>query len=104
MIDYVEIFWKDEVIAWAIWDRNPFQLWIMNKRGFLYFNEDTTKEELIKFLKSRVFPNHHDKKTRKALKELGLEEYNYIEILKKTQGKLPNNPLDYLSVRICEKD
>ena len=54
--------------------------------GFKDLNRIYESEKLFTVFSSRIFPkNRHD--IDKRLKELGINEYNEIEILKKTNGK-----------------
>lgn len=76
---------------------------IDNSKSFVDTNEKTFKiilnnanlNDIQKFLKSRVFPKRKDCKD--TLNKLGLYEYDVLEIIKKTNGRLLK---DNISVEI----
>lgn len=61
-------------------------------------NENPTFQDYERFLESRCFPRSRDH-VKWLLNDLGLDTYNPLEIIKKTQGRMAE---DFMWIRFAE--
>ena len=98
LTDYsFEVFWKNELSArvTARKGRVHVSRFIIHPIRQLFWSDSITRNQLNEALKLRCFdPNRSDAQDK--LKALGLQEYNPLEIVKRTHGVSYN---DYIWIR-----
>lgn len=96
-IKKISIFHKDRLVTRVIFKQSIPHIEHVDMMGKLILAENATIEDIEDFLSSRVFPNRNDESTKDELRKLGLDTYDYLEIIRKTEGRMLK---DAISVKL----